>query len=181
MITSVTRQIGFDMGHRVPNHSSKCRNVHGHRYTAFITLKGDTVGLTGDSSEGMVVDFSDIKTVAQGFIDLYLDHGYMGHETLDKTMLDTLVGMGSKCISVKFIPTAENIAAWLFSMLEQRFSEVYGGKEGYDFHLDNVELFETPNCSVVADRASVAGWDSKLNEATSYMKDSEEHMLILKF
>ena len=29
----VRRQIGIDAGHRVMTHGSKCRNMHGHRYT----------------------------------------------------------------------------------------------------------------------------------------------------
>ena len=34
---SVTRRLEFDAGHRIPDHRSQCRNLHGHRYVLEIT------------------------------------------------------------------------------------------------------------------------------------------------
>ena len=36
---TITRKLEFDAGHRIPDHTSQCRNLHGHRYTVEITLK----------------------------------------------------------------------------------------------------------------------------------------------
>lgn len=69
-----TRQIGIDMAHRVPNHKSKCRNVHGHRYTIELGVAGGLVD-TG-SSAGMVEDFGDLKEVMVREIDAPCDHGF---------------------------------------------------------------------------------------------------------
>jgi 6-pyruvoyltetrahydropterin/6-carboxytetrahydropterin synthase len=133
------------MGHRVPNHSSKCKNVHGHRYKAEITLEGDVVGNKGVSDEGMVIDFGHIKTIAQRWIDTYLDHGYMGQQGPDDKLLELLITMQSKIYNVNFVPTAENIAAHLFDMLSPLFSDVYGT----NLRLQSIKLYETPNCFVV--------------------------------
>ena len=38
---TITRKLEFDAGHRIPDHKSQCRNLHGHRYTLEITLTGD--------------------------------------------------------------------------------------------------------------------------------------------
>ncbi|MBI4225594.1 6-carboxytetrahydropterin synthase [Candidatus Roizmanbacteria bacterium] len=37
----ITKIIEFDMGHRIPNHKSQCRNLHGHRYKLEVNLEGD--------------------------------------------------------------------------------------------------------------------------------------------
>ena len=36
----ITREIGLDAAHRVPDHASKCFHIHGHRYTVFATVEG---------------------------------------------------------------------------------------------------------------------------------------------
>ena len=37
----ITRRLEFDAGHRIPDHQSQCRHLHGHRYAIEITLAGD--------------------------------------------------------------------------------------------------------------------------------------------
>ena len=53
--------IQWDMGHRVLNHRSVCKGLHGHRYKAEICVEGDLVEKKDVSEEGMVIDFADIK------------------------------------------------------------------------------------------------------------------------
>ena len=40
---TITRKLEFDAGHRIPDHKSQCRNLHGHRYTLEITLVGAVI------------------------------------------------------------------------------------------------------------------------------------------
>jgi 6-pyruvoyltetrahydropterin/6-carboxytetrahydropterin synthase len=65
MTMQITKIIERDMGHRVLNHKSKCSNLHGHRYKAYITMEGEIIQAKGDTNEGMVIDFSDIKAIAK--------------------------------------------------------------------------------------------------------------------
>lgn len=38
----ITRRLEFDAGHRIPDHQSQCRYLHGHRYDhAFLVYAGD--------------------------------------------------------------------------------------------------------------------------------------------
>ena len=60
----VTRRLEFDAGHRIPDHKSQCKHLHGHRYVLEITLSGEPIDQAGDSSNGMVMDFSEIKALA---------------------------------------------------------------------------------------------------------------------
>ena len=62
----VTRKLEFDAGHRIPDHRSQCRNLHGHRYVLEITLTGgDIVQAPSESDNGMLMDFSEIKRIAK--------------------------------------------------------------------------------------------------------------------
>lgn len=141
----VTKQIEWDMGHRVLNHHSKCRNLHGHRYKAEICLEGDLVSKEGDSSEGMVIDFGDIKSIAMTYIHDVLDHGFMVWKK-DKVMLDFFSkNTDQKHIIVPFTPTAENISAWIFEQLEAKYVDTF--KTG--LRLESVKLWETPTSMVI--------------------------------
>ena len=79
-MVSVTKVIEWDMGHRVPNHKHKCANPHGHRYRLELTVTGLVSEQKGSSSEGMVVDFSDIKKAMMDRIHEPLDHCFMAYE-----------------------------------------------------------------------------------------------------
>lgn len=86
----ITRKIEFDMGHRIPNHESKCANPHGHRYTCIVHLEGALIDTIDDPQEGMVIDFAHVKTIAKGRIDTHLDHGFMVYK--NDVMVDLLDG-----------------------------------------------------------------------------------------
>jgi len=139
----ITKEIWFDMGHRVPNHKSKCKNVHWHRYTAYITMQWDIVDINGSSDEWMVIDFSDIKTIAKWFIDEYLDHWYMYYEKDD--IWTYIANEDMKTLKVPFIPTAENIAKWLFEQLDPLFIDTYKT----NLKLKQIKLYETPTSYVI--------------------------------
>ena len=73
----ITRRLEFDAGHRIPNHEGQCRHLHGHRYSLEITIEGKIVQLNGASNEGMVIDFGDIKKIAQELIIDPWDHSFL--------------------------------------------------------------------------------------------------------
>lgn len=139
---SVTRKLEFDAGHRIPDHRSQCRNLHGHRYVLEITLAGDIVDAPGQSDNGMVMDFSDIKSIAKQHIVDPWDHAflvYRGDEAV-RGFLDTLPD--HKTVVLDCIPTAENLARVVFRTLAPHYLGHYGAQ----LRLTRVRLYETPNC-----------------------------------
>ena len=66
----ITRRLEFDAGHRIPDHASQCRHLHGHRYALEITLSGVTINRDGSPVNGMVMDFSQVKELADQLIAL---------------------------------------------------------------------------------------------------------------
>lgn len=137
----ITRRIEFDAGHRIPNHKSQCRHLHGHRYVLEVTLEGEVITTPGVSEEGMVMDFSDVKKVAMERIVAPWDHAFLVYrgDTPVREFLESLPG--HKTVVLDFIPTAENLAAYAFRILDTAYVDVYGNK----LRLAKVRLFETPN------------------------------------
>jgi 6-pyruvoyltetrahydropterin/6-carboxytetrahydropterin synthase len=144
----VTRRLEFDAGHRIPDHKSQCRHLHGHRYALEVTLSGDIIVQAGDPANGMVMDFSEIKSLARKhLVDLW-DHSFLVYagDTPVVEFLQTLPG--HKTVVLDCIPTAENLAERAFAILEAVYRDTYGNH----LRLERVRLYETPNCWVDAVR-----------------------------
>ncbi len=144
----VTKTLEWDMGHRIPNHQSKCRNPHGHRYKMEVSLQGKIIDKQGDSSESMILDFKDIKAIAETHIIEPCDHAFM-YWNQDTQMLKFFKDNPSfKSLCVSFIPTAEEIARWIFERLEAEYKDEYNT----DLSLVSVKLWETPTSSAYISR-----------------------------
>ena len=129
MATRIRRWVETDTGHRVPNHKSKCRHMHGHRYRWEAELEGDVVTQGGASEEGMLMDFSDVSAILNEYIHDMVDHAFIVYEG-DKEALVALSHMGDehRTLIVPFIPTAENLAKWAFEQVEPHISSSYRNK-----------------------------------------------------
>lgn len=108
----ITRRVEFAASHRLynPNFSDekndavygKCNNVngHGHNYLLEVTLRGSI-----DPDTGMVMDLKALKTLLDEVIIDRVDHKHLNMD------VDFLQGV---------IPTAENIVASFWQLLEPR-------------------------------------------------------------
>lgn len=160
----ITREIGIDMGHRVTFHGSKCRNLHGHRYTVQATCEGPL--FVDGEQQGMVLDFGFLKEEMMNEIDAPCDHGMClwiddpwaevlagdmpfhrqqvaekGYSFIQKVHThDNLVG---KFYFVPFVPTAENLARHWFERLAPRVIARTDGQAT----IKSVKVWETPNCT----------------------------------
>ncbi|HEY8609490.1 MAG TPA: 6-carboxytetrahydropterin synthase QueD [Noviherbaspirillum sp.] len=139
---TITRKLEFDAGHRIPDHKSQCRNLHGHRYTLEITLVGEVIRQEGNSENGMIMDFSDVKALAKAHLVDVWDHAFIAYER-DTAVLAFLNGLpGHKTVVIKSIPTVENLAQAAFDILRP----VYQDRYGTGLRLHKLVLHETPNC-----------------------------------
>jgi len=137
----ITRRLEFDAGHRIPQHQSQCRHLHGHRYAIEITLSGDIIQTHGVPEEGMVMDFTEVKTIAQQHVVDAWDHAFLVFAGDDPVVafLDSLPQ--HKTVLLNCVPTAENLAAEAFRILETAYRDSYGN----NLRLERVRLYETPN------------------------------------
>ena len=137
----ITRRLEFDAGHRIPNHGSQCRHLHGHRYAIEITLSGEIVRTEGAPEQGMVMDFSDVKHIAKRVLVEHWDHAFLvcREDRAVVAFLETLPG--HKTVVLPVVPTAENLAAEAFRLLDAAYLDTYGNQ----LRLQRVRLYETPN------------------------------------
>lgn len=138
----ITRRLEFDAGHRIPDHASQCRHLHGHRYAIEITLAGDVINRAGDAANGMVMDFSEVKALAKRHVVDAWDHAFLAYSG-DRAVVDFLQSMpGHKTVILDCVPTAENLAQLAFQLLDSVYRDTYGNH----LRLHRVRLYETPNC-----------------------------------
>jgi len=139
---TITRKLEFDAGHRIPDHKSQCRNLHGHRYTLEITLVGEVIQAEGNSDNGMIMDFSDIKALAKEYLVDVWDHAFIVYEKDDKVREFLSSLPGHKTVVIDRIPTVENLAQVAFGILKAAYTDRFGT----GLHLHKLVLHETPNC-----------------------------------
>ena len=141
----VVKIIQWDMGHRVMNHRSICKGLHGHRYKAEISIKGELIDIEGVSEEGMVIDFSDIKKIALSLVHAELDHSFMVWDQ-DQEMIDFFnSSKGHKPVYVPFTPTVENVAKYIFDILAPKITNNYNN----GIYLNSIKVWETPTSFAV--------------------------------
>ena len=138
----ITRRLEFDAGHRIPDHKSQCRHLHGHRYAIEITLSGTIIDKAGDAANGMVMDFSEVKTLAMRHLVEDWDHAFLAYAD-DSAVVAFLASLpGHKTVLLDRVPTAENLARIAFERLDTVYRDTYGNH----LRLERVRLYETPNC-----------------------------------
>jgi 6-pyruvoyltetrahydropterin/6-carboxytetrahydropterin synthase len=114
MITRVTKIFSFEAAHRLPNHSGKCKNLHGHSYKLEVTVIGEAKKQKNVSDEGMVIDFGELsKIIKTHVVDVY-DHALLTSETHSFGEL--------KVVYFSFAPTCEILLEHIVTVLLEIFS-----------------------------------------------------------
>lgn len=108
---TITRRFEIDAGHRLVNHESKCRNIHGHRYAFEVTVRLRAGAL---DSVGRVIDFGVVKEKVGGWLDLAWDHGFIADKD-DVVARAFMLETGMKCCIIDTPPTIENLVRLVFN------------------------------------------------------------------
>lgn len=122
---SITKEVYFCYGHRLMNHSGKCRNLHGHSVKAAITIQQSSL-----NDQGMVCDFSDIRDSVETYIDQHLDHNFLLHK--DDPIIPLLTAANERFLALPEHPTAEVLSKMIYRHIKQ---------QGFD--VEQVVLWET--------------------------------------
>ena len=142
---SIRRWVETDTGHRVPNHASKCRHIHGHRYRWEAEITGELVVESGATDEGMIMDFGDVSAILNERIHDVVDHAFLIHEK-DMPLIEAMTSFQStlhhhhRTVILPFVPTAENLARWAYEQVAPHLLDRYAGR----LHLAAFHVRETP-------------------------------------
>lgn len=113
----VSREFKFSASHFLTNYHGKCENLHGHNYKLIVTIEGPV------KTDGMVLDFVELKRIVNDKILVKLDHKHL-NEILEN-------------------PSSENLAVWIWDELNGTFGDATN-----EVSLKKVDLYETDNCHV---------------------------------
>lgn len=124
MITA-TKEVSFACAHMLAGHNGLCKNLHGHNYKVQVTVGRITGQLkNGGSSDGMVMDFKDLKKAINDLIVEPYDHAYV---------IDATLGMSAE--NEAAIKIAETVQALELKHVmfpgratAERMSEVFGNQ-----------------------------------------------------
>ncbi|MBK9063521.1 MAG: 6-carboxytetrahydropterin synthase [Acidobacteria bacterium] len=131
----LSRTIHFNAAHRLfnPGKSEEWNRAtygdsanaagYGHNYALDVSVAGEA-----DAATGMLVNLTDLDRILKEEVDRPLDHRNLNAEIPE---------------FASTVPTAENLARWIWDRVEARIA-----KEGWPCRLHTLRLTVTPNFSV---------------------------------
>ncbi len=137
-IIRVTKEFRFEGAHALMDYDGKCRHIHGHSYRLFVTIKGSPRELTGHPKSGMVIDFSQLKSIVNTLILEPFDHALILRQ--DSPMAIEIADTYKNVVIVDFQPTCENLALYFAGVLKK------GLPAGLTLY--SIRLYETPTSYV---------------------------------
>ena len=108
----LTKEFSFEAAHSLEGYDGACREIHGHSYRLFVTIKGEPSCDECDPKQGMVMDFGLLKSIVNEQIVSRLDHAFiMRHSQQGEELRDVLSPYYHNIVLVDYQPTCENMLA----------------------------------------------------------------------
>ena len=111
-VIRLTKEFTFEAAHMLEGYDGLCREIHGHSYRLFVTIKGEPVATPESPKYGMVIDFGVLKRIVNEQIIARLAHSFTMRNTPDAEQIASSLGIGcrfSKIVMVDYQPTCENM------------------------------------------------------------------------
>lgn len=106
----LTKEFSFEAAHALDGYDGPCREIHGHSYRLFVTVKGAPLTAADDPKQGMVMDFGVLKRIVDDEIIARFDHALILQRTAASDDLRaTLAQRFDNLIEVDYRPTCENM------------------------------------------------------------------------
>ncbi len=131
----ITKIFEFEMAHALFGYDGPCKNIHGHSYKLFVTVKGKVKVGSSSPKSTMVMDFSELKKIVWENIISKYDHSLVLDENIPHDLKLAANKMSEKIIYVNGMPTCE--------LLTIIFSDILLIKIPTDIKLHHLKLQET--------------------------------------
>jgi 6-pyruvoyltetrahydropterin/6-carboxytetrahydropterin synthase len=142
-IIRITKEFKFEMAHALHGYDGLCKNIHGHSYRLWVTVRGRVKKEKGHKKDGMVLDFEVLKNIVKPKIVEKYDHSLILNANSPHANLDLI--SFEKVYHVPYQPTSENLV--------NDFAQIIKNSLPKDIELFKVVLSETAT--------SFAEWNSK--------------------
>ena len=108
-IIRLTKEFSFEAAHALGGYDGPCREIHGHSYRLFVTIKGEPSVNPEDPKQGMVMDFGVLKQIVSEEIISRLDHALVLRSSTDEELRRVLASQFNNVVEVEYQPTCENM------------------------------------------------------------------------
>ena len=142
----ITKEFKFEMAHALHGYDGLCANIHGHSYRLWVTVRGDVKKENKHIKDGMVMDFTDLKSIIKPTIINKYDHSLVLNATSPHANLD--LSAFDKVYYLPYQPTSENLVSDFANSITSLLPE-------------NVELLKVILSETVS---SFAEWNSEDNK-----------------
>ena len=103
----ITKKFKFEMAHALHGYDGLCKNIHGHSYKLFVTVKGKIKNEKGNAKDGMVLDFDILKNIVKPEIINKYDHSLVLNANSPHSEID--LSAFEKVFFLPYQPTSENL------------------------------------------------------------------------
>ena len=103
----ITKQFKMEMAHALHGYDGLCKNIHGHSYKLWVTLRGAVKDEAGHKKDGMVLDFSLLKQMVKPLIVDKFDHSLVLNANSPHANID--LSAFEKVFYLPYQPTSENL------------------------------------------------------------------------
>jgi len=115
----ITKKFDFEMAHALWNYDGACKNIHGHSYKLFVTVRGEPLNEENHIKNGMVMDFGDLKKIVREQIVNRFDHSVVVSERAPHDFIGRVEQMFEKYMLTPFQPTSENMLLFFVDILNK--------------------------------------------------------------
>ena len=106
----LTKEFNFEAAHSLEGYDGACREIHGHSYRLFVTIKGEPSTDPYDPKQGMVMDFGLLKRIVNEQIVSRFDHAFVVRRTAQGQHLRHMLSdYYHNIVMVDYQPTCENM------------------------------------------------------------------------
>ncbi len=131
----LTKQFRFEASHALWKYDGLCKNIHGHSYILYVTIKGEPVEDENNPKLGMVMDFGDLKKIVNEEIVNRYDHSLILNKKSPHQPLYELEEMFDRRIILDYQPSCENMVVDFAERIKARLPK--------DIELVSIKLHET--------------------------------------
>lgn len=109
-VIRLTKEFSFEAAHALDGYDGPCREIHGHSYRLFVTVRGNPVAEDGNPKCGMVMDFGVLKRIVNDEVVSRFDHALVLRGTQQDAPLRAMLARRfDNIVTVDYQPTCENM------------------------------------------------------------------------